>query len=127
MDHIDQIQRVTRQKPPKLRNLSDLDGRTLAARRAKELIAVLTADLGGPEAITAAKAELIKSAAVHGAMLEHLAAEWISGVPIDELRYVAIANGQRRLLVELGLERRSRDVTPSLKDYLAQQSKGKEN
>jgi hypothetical protein len=91
------------------------------------LIAVLTADLGGPEAITAAKAELIKSAAVHGAMLEHLAAEWISGVPIDELRYVAIANGQRRLLVELGLERRSRDVTPSLKDYLAQQSKGKEN
>ena len=62
----------------RLRSLKDLDKRTTAARRAAQLIADITSDLGGSEAISAARGELIRAAAIQGAMLEDLAAQWLA-------------------------------------------------
>ena len=38
------------------------------------------------------------------------------GVELD--KYCTLVNAQRRVLGDIGLERRARDVTPKLTDYL---------
>ena len=42
-----------------------------------------------------------------------------SGGKIDIGEFATTANAMRRLLVDLGLERKARDVSPSLRDYVA--------
>lgn len=105
-----------------LRSLSDLDGRTTAARAAFALRNAIAADLGGQEQLTAMQAAVVNSAALLGAMLENLGAQYLAGEKIDHARYATLANAQRRLLADLGLERRAKDVTPGLRDYVKRRS-----
>src|SRR5262245_38505089 len=91
-----------------LRTLSDLDGRTLAARRARDLVAALTADLGGD--LSAAQGELVQRAGLLGAYLEDCEARWLGGDDVDLSTYLTACDRQRRVLTTLGLERRARDA-----------------
>lgn len=102
----------------RLLSLADLDRRTKAARAAFDLRDRLVADLGGEDAISAMKAQIIDAAAVMGAMLQDLAVRYLGGGSIDVAEYTTLANAQRRLLADLGLERQARDVTPSLAEYV---------
>lgn len=104
----------------RLLSLSDLDGRTNAAKAARALIADLESDLGGADRLSAAERALVVRAAVTGAMVEHLEATWLSGGEYDVAAYTTLAKLQLRLLTALGLQRRPRDVTPDLTDYVAQ-------
>jgi hypothetical protein len=92
----------------RLRTLSDLDGRTLAARRARDLVAALTADLGGD--LSAAQGELVQRAGLLGAYLEDCEARWLGGDDVDLSTYLTACDRQRRVLTTLGLERRARDA-----------------
>ena len=107
-------------RPPKvqLRTLRDLDRRTTAARAALELRDSIIADLGGDVALTAMKRAIVHNSAVLGAMLEDMATAYLAGEGADLSLYATLANAQRRLLADLGLKRRAKDVTPSLHDYL---------
>jgi hypothetical protein len=103
----------------KLRSLADLDGRTTAARNALNLRDAIADDLGGRANLSAAQHSIVTSAAMIGAMLEDQAAKYISGGKVEPAVFAMLANAQRRLLVDLGLERRARDVTPiNLRDYV---------
>jgi glutathione S-transferase len=106
----------------KLRLLSfnDLDGRTLAARRAKQLIEAIETDLGGGDRLSQGQKELVKRAAVLGAIIASSETQWLSGDTFELGDYLAAINAQRRILATLGLERRSRDVTPSLDAIIAE-------
>jgi hypothetical protein len=104
--------------------LGDLDGRTGAAKAAKALIADLSADLGGVDRLSAAERALVVRAAVSTAMLEHIETVWLSGGDLDVAAYTALTNNLRRLLTTVGLQRRPRDVTPRLADYVAAKSPG---
>ncbi len=106
----------------RLLTLADLDGRTNAAKAARALVADLESDLGGADRLSAAERALVVRAAVTGAMVEHLEASWLSGGDYDVLTYTALAKLQLRLLTALGLQRRSRDVTPDLAAYVAAKS-----
>lgn len=101
----------------RLLSLADLDRRTKAARAAFELRDRLVADLGGEDMISTMKMQIVESAAVMGAMLTDCAARYLTGKPIDLAEYTTLANAQRRLLADLGLERQARDVT-NLDAYL---------
>ena len=103
----------------RLRTLADLDRRTNAAKATFDLRDRLVADLGGSDHLTAMHMEIIDNVAVMGAMLKDAAAGYLTGEPTDIAEYTTLANAQRRLLADLGLERRSRDITPSLGEYLA--------
>ena len=92
----------------RLRTLSDLDGRTLAARRARDLVAALIADLGGD--LSAAQGELVQRAGLLGAYLEDCEARWLGGDDVDLSTYLTACDRQRRVLTTLGLERRARDA-----------------
>jgi hypothetical protein len=64
----------------RLRTLSDLDGRTHAAQQAHKLVARLEADLGGD--LSTAERELVKRAALLGAIVEDTEVAWLERSPL---------------------------------------------
>jgi hypothetical protein len=102
----------------RLLTLEDLDRRTNAYKLTAGLIESLEDDLGGAGHVSVAERQIVQRAAVLGAMAADLEARWIGGGPVDPLAFTTIANAQRRLLEAVGLQRRARDVTPTLVDYV---------
>ena len=102
----------------RLRTLDDLDRRTKAAQQALTLRDPLAADLGGWDRISIAERQLVENVALLGAMIRDAGASYLSGDPINASEFMALTNAQRRLLADLGLERRARDVTPDLHAYV---------
>jgi hypothetical protein len=94
------------------------DGRSLTARRFQDLYEDVAADLGGLDLLSEGQKQLIRRAAMISAESERQEAEWANGRPFDLALYSTTANTLRRIFESLGLERRSRDVTPSLSSYL---------
>ena len=111
----------TRYGGVRLRSLSELDGRTAAAKRAASLVSGLEADLGGADQLSVGMHELCRRAALIGALCEDSEVCWLEGKPIDVGHYALLANAQRRLLLTLGLQRQPRDVTPSDDPEMAQE------
>jgi hypothetical protein len=111
--------------PPKsagkirLLTLNHLDGRTMAARRARELIEAIESDLGGGDHLSEGAKQLVQRAACLGAFIESCEAQWLGGEAVELSDYLAAINSQRRVLATIGLERRAREVTPTVAAYLA--------
>jgi hypothetical protein len=106
----------------RLKALSDLDRRTRAGKAALALRDAITEDLGGDDALSAMQRAIVQNVAVLGAALDDLAVRYLAGEfeSLEMSQYATLANAQRRLLADLGLERRAVDVTNnSLSAYLA--------
>ena len=101
----------------RLLTLADLDSRTRACKHALGLRDGFLADLGGTDNTSIAERELAQRASILGAMLEDTEAKWLSGEPVELGEYATLTNAQRRVLSDLGIERRARDVTP-ISEYL---------
>ena len=87
-------------------------------RRAKDVIAAHLSDVPDP---SAAELSLIRRAATLTVELERLEATFALAGEADPATldlYGRTAGNLRRLLEAVGLQRRSRDVTPSLSDIL---------
>lgn len=115
--------RTTRSRVSNGRHLfaGDVDGRSAWARRLRDLIADHCADLGGPENLSTAERSIVRRASTLEVELELLEQQFAvagsaDGDALD--LYQRTAGNLRRLLETLGLERRTRDVTPSLDQYL---------
>jgi hypothetical protein len=100
-----------------LRSLSDLDRRTAVYKRVLEVVEAIEADLGGDPPTTVR--QIIVGGALLGAMREDLGVRWLAGEDIDRALYATLCNAERRMYETAGLERRAKDVTPSLSEYLA--------
>jgi hypothetical protein len=111
----------------KLSRVDQLDGRTAAARAARETISAIESDLGGAENITTANRQVIESAAVTSAMVADLGSRWLAGEQIDLGLFTTLCNSQRRLLESVGLEFRAKDITPSIDQIAAEIERGKSN
>ncbi|MCA1775119.1 MAG: hypothetical protein LC676_05785 [Loktanella sp.] len=97
--------------------LAGVDGRSNMARRFREITAEIETDLGGD--LTEAQRQLTARAATLAMWCEERETELALGQDFDAQAYATISNAMRRLLSDLGLERRSRDVTPpTLGEYL---------
>lgn len=97
--------------------LPGVDGRTLAARRYREITLQLANDLGGDP--SEGQTQIIRRAAMLAIWLENADAKATAGTDdIDIASYTTAANTLSRLVKMLGLERRARDVTPALSDYI---------
>jgi hypothetical protein len=98
-------------------------GRLAWCRRAKELIADHTADLGGVGNRSAAERSIIRRACVLTVELERLEAKFAQAdqASNDDLDlYQRTAGNLRRLLESVGLQRRAKDISPPSVDvYLS--------
>ena len=104
--------------------LPDVDGRSTWARRARDLIELHIADLGGSDAISEAERSIVRRAAVLATELERMEKDFAlagSASPAALDLYQRTANSLRRLLESLGLKRRPRDVT-DLHSYLKERA-----
>ncbi len=100
--------------------LGDIDGRSREARRYRDVYAALVAHLGGEGHASETKRHLAKRASALIVWCEVEEARLATGEALDVQTYTTAVNALRRLLVDLGLERVARDVTPSLGEYLDQ-------
>jgi hypothetical protein len=100
-----------------------VDGRSAWVRRCKELIADHIRDLGGADNASAAERSIIRRACVLTVELERMEKAFaLAGqASADDLEiYARVAGNLRRLLEAVGLQRRARNVTPTLDQYLEQ-------
>jgi hypothetical protein len=98
--------------------LPDLDGRSAGARRYRDLVGAYAADLGGLDVISEVKVGLLRRLAATSVLAEQLEAKAMDGQEIDLSTYCNLASTAVRLSSRVGIERKPRDVTPSLHEYL---------
>jgi hypothetical protein len=96
--------------------LEGVDGRSTAARRYRDVLEELIRDMGGDP--SGAQSAIARRAAALCVVCEQAEAEMIAGGVLDLGEFTTAANSLRRLLSDLGLERRAKDITPSLASYL---------
>jgi len=102
--------------------LPGTDGRSALARRWRDIASQLTADLGNDP--SEAQSLIARRAATLGVWAEQREAELAAGGQLDIVAYTTATNSLRRLLADLGLERRARDITPSLNQILSEVHRG---
>src|SRR5262245_38768040 len=96
------------------------DGNSAWSRRYRDLIAAFVSDLGGHDALSEAKLALIRRSAALALELEQMEGKLSQGDEINLDSYGRAASHLRRLLETLGVERKPKDVTPSLEEYAQQ-------
>ena len=96
------------------------DGRSMTARRFKDLVMDISLDLGGLDILSEAQKQLIRRAAMLSAECERHEALSARGEKEFNIElYVVMTNALRRVLETVGLRRVARDVSPQLEDYLS--------
>src|SRR5215467_8534465 len=101
--------------------LPGVDGRSPWVRRCKDIIAAHLSDLGGADNASAAERSIIRRASVMTVELERLEAQFALAGEADPMTldlYARTSGNLRRLLEAVGLQRRTRDVTPTLRDTM---------
>jgi hypothetical protein len=106
--------------------LPGIDGRSPWVRRCKDLIAAHLSDLGGETNTSAAERSIVRRAAVLTTELELLEAKFAAAgqASSDDLDLYARTSGNlRRLLEAIGLQRRARDIGPTLGELLREDAR----
>jgi hypothetical protein len=105
--------------------LDGVDGRTLAARRYRDLFHSFVSDLGGMEVASEAQLQLARRCATMSCQAEVMEAEFIAGDDTDLERYLHLVGTLSRALSRLGIERKVLDVTDlSLEEYINGETQG---
>jgi hypothetical protein len=98
--------------------LPDLDGRSSAARRFRDLVSAFLVDMGGIENCSEIKLGLVRQLAAVTVQAELLAAQMVNGVPVDIPTLCQLASTTVRLSTRLGIERIAKNIGPSFGDLL---------
>jgi hypothetical protein len=104
------------------RRFVDGDGRSPWGRRNRDLQELYADDLGGAATLSQFQIDLLATAATLRCELERLEGCLSLGQSIDLDLFGRIAGHYRRCCETLGIERRKRDITPDLRDYLARKT-----
>ncbi|MDR7219867.1 hypothetical protein [Aminobacter aminovorans] len=110
--------------PPKgggktsLLTLSDLDGRTNAAKQAVAMRDAILNDLGGAEVLSSIKLALVDAVAIQTAIIEDAQVRWLRGDEINLSEISTLTNTRNRTAQIVGLDRVVKDIT-NLDAYLA--------
>jgi hypothetical protein len=104
--------------------LPGTSGRSAWTRRCKDVIAEHLADMGGSDNTSAAERSIVRRAAVLTTELEMLEARFAQAegmaTATDLDLYQRMAGNLRRLLEAVGLQRRAKDIGPTLGELLRQ-------
>ncbi|TAU26210.1 hypothetical protein ELI48_08485 [Rhizobium ruizarguesonis] len=97
--------------------LGGVDGRSAAMRRYREILAQLKADMGNDP--SEAMMMLLRRATTLAVWCEGEESKLAKGEEISIGKFTSTVNALRRLLSDIGLDRKAKDITPSLEGYLA--------
>jgi len=99
--------------------LPNIDGRSVIARRYKDIVSAILVDQGGEDRCSESRKQLIRRFAACSVLAEALEAKVVAGKEIDIDEHTRLSSTLVRLAQRIGIDRVPRDVTPSLQDYLA--------
>lgn len=97
--------------------LADADGRSLWARRFKDVLSEIISDLGGNDGLSEGQRQIARRCATISLACESLECRAAKGEQIDLDQYGQLTDRLGRAFQRLGLERKPRDVT-NLRSYL---------
>jgi hypothetical protein len=96
------------------------DQRSKAAKRFRDIISAITADLGGGDRLSEGQKQLIRRCSLISVECEKLESRSVAGEAIDLELFGTLTDRLGRTLQRIGLKRVPKLVeTPSLSDYLA--------
>jgi hypothetical protein len=98
--------------------LPNIDQRTAVARRYRDIISNLLSDQGGMEACAEVRLQLIRRFAECCVLAEQMAARYAEGEQINVAEHAQLTSSMVRVAQRIGINRRSKNVTPTVKDYL---------
>lgn len=101
--------------------LPGVDGRTLWIRRLRDVMHAHATDLGGLDACSEAERSVIRRIGTLTVAIEQLEARFANeGGGSDRAleMHQRMAGNLRRLLEAIGMQRRTRDITPTLDQYI---------
>ena len=98
--------------------LPDVDGRSVIARRYRDIVNAIVGDQGGIDHISEVRLQLIRRFAAAAVLAEQMEAALARGQKIDIDKHAVLSSTLVRIAQRLGLDRRAKNVTPSLNEYL---------
>jgi len=120
--------KVGRPKDPqksRLTNAPDLlanaDGRTTVARRYRDIAAAIATDQGGADRLSETRLQLIRRFSAAACLAEQLESRLARGEEIDIQEHSLLVSTMVRVAQRIGIDRRAKNITPSLSEYLTPQ------
>jgi hypothetical protein len=101
--------------------LPGIDGRSLVARRYRDITAAILVDQGGADRCSESRIQLIRRFAAAAVLAEGLESRLANGEQIDIQEHALLSSTLTRLASKIGIDRVPRDITavPTVEDYLA--------
>ena len=104
--------------------LPDVDGRSLIARRYRDITSAILIDQGGIDRCSESRQQLIRRFAAVAVLAEEMEAKLARGEKIDITQHALLCSTLTRLATRIGIDRRPRDVSPTLDQYLHAKRQG---
>jgi hypothetical protein len=98
--------------------LPGIDWRSPTARRYRDLVAQIVADQGGADRMSESRLQLIRRFAAAAVMAERAEADLANGKQIDVNEHALLCSTLVRLANRIGIDRRSKNLTPTVADYI---------
>jgi hypothetical protein len=92
--------------------LPDIDGRSIVARRYRDIASAILADQAGADQCSEARKQLIRRFAAAAVLAEQLEARLANGEQIDITEHATLSSTLVRLAQRIGIDRVPRDITP---------------
>jgi hypothetical protein len=98
--------------------LPGLDMRSAMARRFKDITSAIYVDQGGEDRCSESRKQLIRRFAAAAVIAEQMESRLANGESISITEHAQLASTLVRIAQRIGINRRARDITPALPDYL---------
>ena len=103
------------------KTLPDTDGRLRIARRFRDIAGAILVDQGGAELCSESRRQLIRRFSAACVLAEDLEGRLARGEEIDVERHALLCSTLTRLAQRIGIDRRAKNIAPSLSEYLTPQ------
>jgi hypothetical protein len=101
--------------------LADADGRTTVARRYRDIATAIATDQGGADRLSETRLQLIRRFSAAACLAEQLESRLARGEEIDIQEHSLLVSTMVRVAQRIGIDRRAKNITPSLSEYLTPQ------
>ena len=99
--------------------LPDIDGRSVIARRYRDIVNAILVDQGGVDQCSESRSkQLIRRFAAAAVIAEQMESRLANGEQIDIAEHAQLASTLVRIAQRIGINRRAKNITPALPDYL---------
>jgi hypothetical protein len=99
--------------------LPDVDGRSVIARRYRDISTAILVDQGGADACSESRKQLVRRFAAAAVLAEQMEARLANGENIDISDHALLVSSLVRIARQIGVNRIAKDITPTLEQYLA--------